>query len=85
MVRIVPYNPEFGRRFTDLLDSHGLKSNLKAYRYLEGLLSKSSIRNWRIGAPAPGPLQEDTVRAVIAKFPDQSPESWLTIIRDSAA
>ena len=81
----MPFNKQFGRRFTDLLREHGLQGLDAPYDYLQGAISKSTIQNWRRGAPAPSLREAERLRVVLAFFPEQNPDDWLDLISQAAA
>ncbi len=79
----MPLNMEFGRRFTLLLEKHGLEGEEAPYLYLEGIISKSTLRNWKRGHSVPdprSPMDRDRVRRVISRFPGEDPEEWLRLL-----
>lgn len=81
----MPFNPSFGREFSDLLDRHGLTGEEKPYMYLEGAISKSTIRNWRKGAPAPNVEESQKVREVLSKFPPDEVEQVIGSLAERRA
>jgi len=60
---IMPYSPEFGKRFRDLLESRGLRGLDAPYRHLGDIVSRGTILNWRKGMPAP--WQDDPKLAAV--------------------
>jgi len=78
----MPYNPEFGRRFTRLCHENALLTEEAAYRFIGGAISKATIRNWKAGMPAPGCGEHELarLREVIGYFPDEKPQEWVDFV-----
>lgn len=79
----VPYSPEFGQKFSRLLKENGLIGEDKPIAYLDGVISRSTLRNWRKGNPAPNP-DDEKLRSVVEKLNGDVEELVAAILQHAA-